>query len=302
MERRAVIALWIAMACCRCASALNPSLDISQYAHTAWRVQDGTLKARVQAIAQTPDGYLWLGTEFGLLRFDGVRFAPWEPPKGESLPSSYVLKLLVSRDGSLWIATDKGLVHWNGASLTHFHELAGQRVTSLLEDREGAIWAGSNPPAGKLCTVQSVRAQCFELSGNFGNGVVSLFEDGAGSLWVGTLAGVWRWKPGPPKLYPLPESPPQDVNQDGDGPILITTTKGMLQVVGETIKAYPIPLHGRPPRATRMLRDRDGCLWIGTPDQGLLHIHQGRTDRFVRSEGLSGEAVLDLFEDREGDL
>ena len=65
---------------CPCAFALNPSLDISQYAHTAWTVRDGFFKGVINSIAQTPDGYLWLGTEFGLLRFDGVRAVPWQPP------------------------------------------------------------------------------------------------------------------------------------------------------------------------------------------------------------------------------
>ena len=73
MEPRAGIALGILLACCPCASALNPSLEINQYAHTAWTVRDGFFKGSIISIVQTPDGYLWLGTEFGLLRFDGVR-------------------------------------------------------------------------------------------------------------------------------------------------------------------------------------------------------------------------------------
>src|SRR5271169_5188295 len=84
----------ILLACCPCASALNPSLDINQYAHTAWTIREGFFKGVIYAIAQTPDGYLWLGTEFGLLRFDGVRPTPWEPPAGENLPSSSVGRLL----------------------------------------------------------------------------------------------------------------------------------------------------------------------------------------------------------------
>ena len=62
---------------CPAALALDPALDLSQYAHTAWKIRDGFFKGAILAIAQTPDGYLWLGTEFGLLRFDGVRAVPW---------------------------------------------------------------------------------------------------------------------------------------------------------------------------------------------------------------------------------
>src|SRR5687768_16877699 len=83
------------------AAALNPAHDINQYGHTAWTLRDGVLKGLPRTIAQTPDGYLWLGTDRGLLRFDGVQFAPWQPPDGASLPSSVIVKLLSARDGSL---------------------------------------------------------------------------------------------------------------------------------------------------------------------------------------------------------
>jgi ligand-binding sensor domain-containing protein len=101
-----------------CAFALNPSLDVSQYAHTAWKIREGLSKGVIYAIAQTPDGYLWLGTEFGLLRFDGVRNVPWQPPAGQHLPSNGVYSLLTARDGTLWIGTTKGLASWKDDKFT----------------------------------------------------------------------------------------------------------------------------------------------------------------------------------------
>jgi len=89
------------LAVCPSAFALNPPLDISQYAHTAWKVRNGFSRGAISSIAQTPDGYLWLGTAFGLLRFDGVQTVPWQPPAGEQLPSNYIRNLLVARDGTL---------------------------------------------------------------------------------------------------------------------------------------------------------------------------------------------------------
>src|SRR5580700_11711144 len=83
---------------CPSALALGPSLDQSQYAHAAWKVSEGFSKGAILSIAQTQDGYLWLGTELGLLRFDGVWSVPWQPPEGEHLPGNYIRHLHTSRD------------------------------------------------------------------------------------------------------------------------------------------------------------------------------------------------------------
>src|SRR6478735_8219967 len=101
MKQGAIMALGVSFMFGPHALALDPSLDISQYAHTPWKAGGGISKGIVSAIAQTPDGYLWLGTEYGLLRFDGVRAVPWQPPAGEQLPSTDIRGLLVSSDGTL---------------------------------------------------------------------------------------------------------------------------------------------------------------------------------------------------------
>src|SRR5258706_11935459 len=91
--------------------ALNPDRHISQYGHTPWRVQDGYFGGKVRKITQTTDGYIWIGTEAGLFRFDGVRFVPWSSLAREQLSSGYIIALRAARDGSLWIGTDDGLAH-----------------------------------------------------------------------------------------------------------------------------------------------------------------------------------------------
>jgi ligand-binding sensor domain-containing protein len=96
-----VSAFSVLLVWCACAAALNPSLDISRYAHTAWTARDGLSAGAIFAMAQTPDGYLWLGSEFGLVRFDGVRRASLQPPAGQHLPDKGAYSLLVTRDGAL---------------------------------------------------------------------------------------------------------------------------------------------------------------------------------------------------------
>src|SRR5215475_8008877 len=109
--------LLVALVCPEVAG-LDPARKISQYGHSMWRIQDGYLPAPPEAIAQTGDGYLWIGTDAGLVRFDGVRFVPWRSPRSESLPSDQILYLLAASDGSLWIGTAKGLARWKGGILT----------------------------------------------------------------------------------------------------------------------------------------------------------------------------------------
>jgi PAS domain S-box-containing protein len=316
---RAVIALGLLLACCRCAFALDPSLDVNQYAHTAWKIREGFAKGTIHRIVQTPDGYLWLATESGLLRFDGVRTVPWEPPPGEDLPSNDIRGLTAARDGTLWIGTAKGLVSWKDGKLTHYPQLDHHDVAALLEDHEGTVWAAgvmwetafSGP--GKLCAVKGGEIQCYGSDGSFGFGVTALYEDSRGNLWLGAGNGLWRWRPGPPIHYM-----PQELNQlanpglvfpwegfaEGDhGALLIGGRHGVKQFVDGKLKDYPLPFGALPLNNwASLLRDRDGGLWIGTQDAGLLHVHQGRMDVFAQPDGLSSNNVQSLFEDREGSI
>ena len=180
------------LVCCACASALDPSLDISQYAHTSWKIRDGFTKGRIISVAQTPDGYLWLGTDFGLVRFDGVRAVPWHPPVGQELPSKMIRHLLATPDGTLWIATQKGLSSWKDGKLVGYPELAGHITGPLLEDRQGTVWVGRSQPAS-VCAIRGAKAEC-EGVGSLDRAVIAMYEDHKGNLWVSDATGLWRWR------------------------------------------------------------------------------------------------------------
>jgi len=299
---RGILLACLLLAWCPYAFALDPALDISQYAHTAWKIREGFFKGTPVAIAQTPDGYLWLGTEFGLLRFDGVRYVPWLPPVGQALPSNYIRSVLPARDGTLWIGTSRGLASWKAGKLTNYRELDAQAIWSLLEDREGTVWvAGQGNPLGKLCAIRSGNLRCYGEDGRFGQYIDTLYEDRGGNLWVGGIAGLWRWKPGPPKFYPMPDRV-RALMEGDNGALVVVTYSGIRQLVEEKLTAYPLPAADLRFTPNGILRDRDGGLWIGTVERGLVHVHHGRMDVFERSDGLSGDFIESLFEDREGNI
>src|ERR1700757_5040409 len=298
---------------CPLVLALDPSLDISQYGHTAWTGRDRFSVGAIFAMAQTPDGYLWLGSEFGLYRFDGVKPVVWQPPSGQQLPNK-PYALLVARDGTLWIGTFEGLVSWNGAKLTSYPEIGPTFVTSLLEDREGTVWVSTysseNVPA-RVCAIRAGNVQCEGNDGAFGSFVWSLAEDGSDSLWAGADSGVWRWKPGPPQRYAVPGMRVGDLLKSDGGRLLIGISgAGLKQLLANKLEPYPIHsatnrnalLADREVDSNKLLRDRDGGLWIGTHQRGLIHIHHDRTDVFTKADGLSGNIIAGLFEDREGTI
>ena len=287
--------------------ALNQSTDLLQYAHSAWTLRDGTLTGYPRSLAQTSDGYLWLGTEFGVLRFDGVRFVAWDLLSGAHLPDSSVLKLFPSSDGALWIGTTRGLARLKNGTLTKISDLAGQRVSALVEDRKGTLWAGTSAGLGdsaRLCTIQSDRATCYGSNGMFGRIVSTLSEDKDGHLWVGATTGLWRWNPAPATRYPLPGDPLEihSVIETDNGDLLVAINREITQITRGSVEPYAGGPRDPQFKPTALLRDRDGGVWIGTQDQGLLHVHRGRTDRFTRADGLSSDSIQGLFEDREGDV
>jgi signal transduction histidine kinase/ligand-binding sensor domain-containing protein len=303
------VALTAALSCillawCACAFALDPSLDISQYAHTSWKIRDGFTKGTITSIAQTPDGYLWLGTQFGLVRFDGIRAVPWQPPGGQRLPSDWIYSLLVSRDGTLWIGTHDGLTSWKDGKLTQYPELADFTIVSLFEDHEGTIWApsitfGPSPPPVRLCAVLRGRAQCYG-EGIFHQPIDSVYEDSAGNLLLGGFDGLWRWKPGPPQRYDA--SAAHQIVEDDTGGLIVGAADGLKKLVAGKLERYPLPGIEFQFTPEHLLRSSDGSVWIGTVEHGLLHLNGGRVDWFAQRDGLSGDNVHKIFQDHEGNI
>lgn len=301
------------LATCGEAAALDANLRLTQLGHKAWRVQDGYFTSEPSAITQTKDGYLWIATQAGLLRFDGVGFVPWAAPAGSKLPSTTVTALLGARDGSLWIGTQAGLAHWTGATLTTFPEEAGA-VTSLYEDASGTVWfAQSTLPGstGSLCQVVGTSTRCYgRPRGTSPQPASSLTGDASGSVYAGTTAGVLRWKRGA-----IDEFVPNGRDQYLGGTEVAATPAGALWVGmprggpnlglqrfvdGRWSPFRTTQFDGSRLSVTALHLEDDQTLWIGTVSEGIYRIRGETIDRFRSEDGLSGGPITHFMKDREG--
>src|SRR5262249_360226 len=145
-----------------------------------WRIQDGYFGGMVGAITQTTDGYIWVGTDGGLFKFDGVRFVRWNSPSGEQLPPGRAVALLGARDGSLWIGTDSGLVHLVNNRLIQYLKDEGWGIVDIFEDKGGTIWF-TRGRAGDLehplCQVLDPGLRCYGPKDGFEVGPGPLAQD-----------------------------------------------------------------------------------------------------------------------------
>jgi signal transduction histidine kinase/ligand-binding sensor domain-containing protein len=315
---RSILFLFLCMLPDPAARALDPVKRISQYAHTAWRLHDGALSGAPNAITQTRDGYLWIGTDGGLVRFDGVRFVPWSPANGKHLSDPRIIALLGSRDGTLWIGTATGPVHWTGNDLIQFPGVAG-RINAFLEDRSGTVWLSRSrvrDGSGPLCRAINNKLKCYAG----GDGITVAYAgpiamDGHGYLWMGSPSTLSRWKAGSYQVY-APKRLEKAEGLTGVNGIAVMPDDSLwvgIQRAGpglgleRFVDAHWLPFHtpalnGSTLGVTTLFLDREDSLWIGTTKDGIYRIHGEAVDHFSHADGLSGDAINCFFQDAEGTL
>lgn len=296
------------------ARALDPDKAITQYVQTAWNSSSGLPENSVHAIAQTDDGYLWLGTEEGLTRFDGVRFVTYTYHNSPGLASDFISVLAAARDGSLWAGTDSGVTHVRSAgptrsnlkfeSYTTSQGLSGNDVTALCEDRDGAMWVGT---AQGLNHIMDGRLEDWTSGRGLPDPAVSSIAiDSGGTLWVGTANGLAHLDHGRfvslTTADGLPDNNITALAAGRDGSLWVgTLSHGIAQLRDGRVsipgKAWPSP------NIAALLVDRDGALWIAFDHHGIGRLSHDKLDLYDASLGLPSDlSTHALFEDREGSL
>jgi signal transduction histidine kinase/ligand-binding sensor domain-containing protein len=298
--------------------ALDSTSHISQYGHSAWRIRDGYFGGTPEVIAQTTDGYIWVGTDAGLFKFDGVRFVPWRSPFGGELLSSEIYSLLGARDGSLWIGTGAGLAHLINHRLILYQKNEGWSIEDIYEDRDGKIWfmrIRSDDKTHSLCQVLDAGVRCYGSKDGvdiFGTGPIA--QDPSGDLWAGGDTTFVKWRPGASKVYRPKALQSNEGNlgvrallpaADGSlwvGMALATRGAGLQHMVDGTLKPFLAPnLNGETLGVEALCADRQNSLWVGTT-QGLYRIRGTEVDHYENADGLSSNWVRRILEDREGNV
>jgi signal transduction histidine kinase/ligand-binding sensor domain-containing protein len=283
---------------------------LTQYGHTSWQVQDGQFSSP-NGIAQTKDGYLWLPTDGGLVRFDGVRFVNRPHPALSGRPATAIH---AAADGGLWVGRGAVFVRLKEGQTSRY-SFTGQ-VSQFAEDGTGAVWIAITRTAGSgtpLCRVAGGKLDCF-ATGEFSY-LSALAIDKGGGLWIGGSKGLCHWSQSQMTRCYRPDAlkPRADLASVN---ALLTTRDGTLWVgfgaagrdlgLGQFTDGKWKPfvadgLDGSSLAVSSLMEDRDGALWVGTIDQGIYRIQGGRAEHFGRADGLSSDTVSGtLYQDQEG--
>lgn len=290
------------------AFALDPAKALTQYRLDSWQSEKGLPQDTVQSLLQTRQGYLWVGTQEGLARFDGVRFRVWDERTTPELRSGSVTSLLEDSRGRLWIGLAGGIARLEGGAFRNLGAGLAEGVTawSMCETPDGDVWVATS--GAGLIRFRGDERKAFTTSeGLPTNDLRSICRDRAGDLWVGTSGkGVFRMRGGTITVLDVSNGLSSDVVRSvvagPGGGIWVGTAGGGLQAVRDDGRLEP-PLPGLPTAQVSALHvDRDGTLWVGTWGRGVARVRDGRVETFSSKNGLTNDQVWSLGSDREGNI
>ena len=291
------------------AHALDPNKRITQYMHTSWRIQDGSLPAGMYHIAQTSDGFIWLLSLPGnVYRFDGIKVLAWRFPTG--VPKS-IANLYADHQGGLWlIGGPPGIFRLKDGVVTSQFDLDAEMFQAISEDADGSLWVLRDADA-PLCHLSSV-PRCFgKADGIPISAVHSLVADGKEGFWLGGETALVHWHAGTSETYPIEAakaggSEIRNLTLGPDGTLWVGSAsvgpgQGLMTFKNGGLKSFVTSaFDGSGLEIGTLLFDRDRNLWVGTVGKGLFRIHGNVVDHYDHTNGLSGDSVWALFEDREG--
>ncbi|MGC4056144.1 MAG: two-component regulator propeller domain-containing protein [Paludibaculum sp.] len=289
-----------------CALALDPAKPVAEYRYEAWEEAEGLPHYSINSIAQSRDGYLWLATYYGLVRFDGKKFDVFDHGNTPQLTENQIWRLEPDSDGTIWVGTASGLLKLRDGRLerAQLPELDRVSIRYLLASA-GELWIGT---AGKGAFL--LKDGKLQRLGPPDRIVRALFKDRRGQVWIGTNSGLFVYDSGKLTQLTLKDGLPDEralsFHEGEDGLLWIGTAAGLVCARdGKILKELP---KGLDPAKVRgqviwsFLRDRDGALWIGMLGGGLIRYLHETTQPFENPRKAASKAITALYEDREGSL
>jgi signal transduction histidine kinase/ligand-binding sensor domain-containing protein len=315
-----LLALLTAVSCGRQAEAISPKLTLQQLDHSSWTIQSG-VPSGINAMAQTSDGWIWLGTTTGLYRFDGVTFELYHPSHGQKILKSGITSLYATREGGLWIGYQRGeasLIE-NGTIHDYLYKtdkVPKGTIISFLEDQDGSVWAAAADGLGHFSggSWQRIGANM-----HFDSPEASyLFQDRAGTLWITTTNHVYSLFKGAKAFvksgYKTTEY--AQCTQAPDGIVWIEDPLGLVPLTPKMPKSFPPKARLLAVKDSNGLYfDRDGTLWEFPLHGGVRRLsypsavattpvenRAASVQHFMHADGLTSDLMSAFIEDHEGNI
>ncbi|HEV2486923.1 MAG TPA: two-component regulator propeller domain-containing protein [Terracidiphilus sp.] len=285
--------------------ALEPSTAIGGYSRQTWMMENGLPQNTVTAVIQTRQGFVWLGTEAGLVRFDGIGFQVFDRDSNPALPGNDICCLLEAPDGVLWIGTSEGLARWKDEAMTVYFTrdgLPGNGIRAIAADSSGQIWVYTDRGLARLS------GDKFVATGDWraGTAITAVTGNGSTGFWVETPQGVavhlsswWR------KSAEQAGLPADGIEfaavLNSEETAFASKSELVVEREGHVVQRLRVGSELPGGRIQALLADREGSLWIGS-NNGLARLADGKLQMLPETDPLARASVLALIEDREGNL
>jgi ligand-binding sensor domain-containing protein/AraC-like DNA-binding protein len=288
--------------------ALNPARGLNEYLLRSWSVESGLPQNTIHALVESHEGYLWLGTSAGLVRYDGVRFKVFTRWNTPALKNDKILSLYEDKNSVLWIGTDGGgLCSVNSGAWRRYTTqdgLSDNHVRAITGDWKGYLWLATEYGLDRL-GLDGFRVYTTR-DGLYDNLITALTFDTWGNLWIGTMrSGLTQFKEKVTRFYGyddgLMNMSVLSLAEGRAGNIWIGTLEGLYSLNKETGAVRSVPGTTYTP-ITALHEDEQGTLWVGTMADGLKRISKGMIRGLSSKDGLPDDFIHALLQDREGNL
>lgn len=304
----AALALCLSLSFAPEAAALDPTRALTQYVQAVWRMEEGLPHNTIRALLQSRDGYIWLGTYGGLVRFDGVRFRVFDN-RNSGLRDNEVRAMAEDHEGTIWVGTTAGGLHRLVGDRLEPHDtgIEHRTINALEVGPDGTLWIGSS---GGLYMMREGRIRHYNEASGLSNPFVNAIAVVGEEAWIGTPAGLFHFSAGRAEAVALPSGAGRDVWSvlaDRQGRVFVGLQSHALEIRGDAARGAAVVVRDlHLPDVwgwiAKFLKDRDGNLWIGTYGGGLYRLAGDRLDRVSIGAGFIDHRPWALWEDREGSL